>query len=356
MNNKIILIIIPVAAYLAYMVLPQSNKIANQMVGGDQFYVSEDMGKTWEQQTVRDAGFALTSLNFLSIAIDPEDSGIVYLGTRDNGLYKSCCRGRRWYKIEDKNNVFSGRSNVYDIAIDAADPERIYAATYQDKRGRLFRSQDGGDSWEEIYITSEEQHAIFSVLIDVNNPAIIYIGTAQGGLIKSADYGASWQIIKWFDDTISDIAMHPSDSRVMYVSTFQNGVYKTVDSGRQWVSLEENMNKFAQADHIDKMAIDQQNPNIIYTVSEYGIMNSTNGGVTWQEVNMISPANSVPALGLAIDSERANHLFYGAGSILYSSLDKGKNWMINKLPNNLQIKVIAIDPKNPNLIYIGMHK
>lgn len=352
MNNKIVLIIIPVVAYLVYAALPSSSKL----IGGDQFFVSEDMGKTWEQQTVRDTGFALTSLNFLSIAIDPEDSGIVYLGTRDNGLYKSCCRGKRWYKIEDKNNVLSGRANVYDVAIDTTNPERVYAATYQDKRGRLFRSQDGGDSWEEIYITSEERYAIFSVLIDVANPAIIYIGTAQGGLIKSVDYGTSWQIVNWFDDTISDIAMHPSNNRVMYVSTFQRGVYRTTDGGQRWTSLEENMKEFAQADHIDKMAIDSQNPNIIYTVSEYGIMNSVNGGATWQEVNMVAPANTVPALGLAVDAGHANHLFYGAGSILYSSLDKGKNWVVDKLPNNLQIKVIAVDPKNPNLIYLGMHK
>ncbi|MFC1700986.1 WD40/YVTN/BNR-like repeat-containing protein [Patescibacteria group bacterium] len=353
MDRRIFLVIIPIVAYFVFSTFHQPNKI----VGGDKFFVSEDMGKTWVQKEVRDQGFAFSSLKFLSIAIDPNNSDIIYLGTRGNGLYKSCCRGEHWYKTQNENNLFLERANIYDIAIDSANSDRVYLSVYHERRGRVFRSMDAGESWDEIYVSSEEGHGIFSIAVDKFNPAIIYIGTAQGGFLKSDDYGNSWKIINWFENTISDIAINPFNSNEIYLSAFRGGVYKTIDGGVEWISLKENMEDFREAELIDKIVMDPFNPNVLYTASEYGILTSNDKGETWEEVDMVSPPNAVPALSLAVDSKNTNYLFYGAGSILYNSLDKGKRWIINQLPDEiLSVKVIAVDPNNPKLIYVGMHE
>lgn len=356
MDRRILLVIIPVAAYLVFSTLraPAQTKI----IGKDQFYISHDMGQTWEQTVVRDDSLTLMSLNFLSIAVDQASSSVIYLGTRENGLYKSVSSGQDWKRVEDKNNVFSKWSNVYDIAIDPNNSNRLYIATYQDKHGRLFRSQDAGESWEEIYVVSQMEYAAFSVAVDRHNSAVIYLGTAQeGGLLKSVDYGRSWQIVKWFDDVVSDIALNPFNSNEIYVGCFNKGLFKTTDGGQKWISFEENMKDFSQANTIEKVAFDPYNPNVIYTVSQYGILTSANGGKTWEEVNMVSPPNTVTAMGLAVDNSNTNYLFYGAGSILYNSLDRGRNWVVNQLPNEKRkIKALAIDPNNPNIIYAGLHE
>jgi len=171
--RKSLFVIIPIFAFLAFSPTQCQKTISD---GG--LYKTKDMGETWEHLTVRDQDFSITSSNVLSIAIDPSNNEILYLGSRGDGIYKSFSEGKYWHRLEDRNGVFSSRATVYDIAIDPKNSDRIYVGAYQDKRGRVFRSQDGGESWEEVYIVSKEKYAVFSIEIDSYNPEIIYIGTA----------------------------------------------------------------------------------------------------------------------------------------------------------------------------------
>jgi len=348
--RKSFLIFIPLFASLAAF------PFQCQQINDGGLYISKDMGESWQQLTVKETGISIASLSVLSLTVDSNNPAILYLGTRENGIYRSCSWGSHWYKLEDGNGIFSGRANVYDIAIDPKDSQRLYIATYQDKKGRLFRSQDGGDSWEEVYVVSEEEYAVFAVAVDNYNPSVVYMGTAQGGFLKSTDYGKSWELIKWFDDVISDIVINPQDTKVVYVSTFQEGIYKTTDKGISWQSFEENLKEFRQAEKVEKIVIDSQRPNIVYVGSEYGLLTSKDAGNSWQEVKIIMPPESRPVLSLAIESQNTDHLYYGAGPILYRSLDRGVNWTVHELPSQRDIKTIAIDPADPNLIYVGMHK
>ncbi len=192
--------------------------------------------------------------------------------------------------------------------------------------------------------------------VDNYDSAVVYMGTAQGGFLKSTDYGKSWQIIKWFDDTISDIAINPHDTRVVYVSTFKKGIYKTSDKGENWQSFKENLKKFRHSQKVEELVIDPQRPNIIYAGSAYGLLTSNDGGENWQEVKIIMPPKSLPVLSLAIDPQNTDHLYYGAGPVLYRSLDQGKNWTVHELASQRSVKAIIVDPKDSNLVYAGMHK
>jgi len=348
--GKYFLVAIPIFAFLSFSPL-QCQEISDRGI-----YLSGNMGESWQQQTVEDKKLPFISLDILSLTIDPNDSGVLYLGTRQNGIYKSCCQGEPWYKLEDKNGVLSSRANIYDIAIDPRDSDRLYIGVYQDRKGRVFRSQDEGQSWEEVYVVSKERYAVFAVAVDNYNPSIVYMGTAQGGFLKSSDYGKSWELMKWFDDVISDIVVNPQDTRIVYVSTFKEGIYKTTDKGNSWQSFKEALKEFRQAQKVEKLIIDWQRPNIIYAGSEYGLLSSKDGGQTWQEVKIIMPPRSKLVLSLALEPQNTNHLYYGAGSILYRSLDQGINWTVHELSSQRNIKTIAIDSKNPNLIYVGMHK
>ena len=185
--KRTFLTIIPIFIFLAFLPVQCQQEAKD---GG--LYKSEDMGESWQQLTIKeDSPVTITSLDVLSLAIDLNDSENIYLGSRDNGIYKSCCQGTHWYKLKDKNGVFSERATVYEIILDPQDSNRLYAGVYQNKKGRVFRSQDGGESWEEVYVTSEEKFAVFALAVDNYDPSVIYAGTAQGGLLKSTDYGKS---------------------------------------------------------------------------------------------------------------------------------------------------------------------
>ncbi len=348
--KKSLLVVIPVFSFLA-----ASPFNCQEIVRDSGIYKSSDRGEVWEQLTVGDE-VSLIDLDILSIEIDPNDKDVFYAGTRANGIYKSCCQGDHWYKLDDENGVLSSRANIYDIAIDPKNSDNIYVGTYQDKRGRVFRSQDGGDSWEETYVVSEEKYAVFAMAVDNYDPSVVYMGTAQGGFLKSTDYGKSWEIKRWFDDVISDIVINPKDTRQIFVSTFEEGIYRSDDKGNNWISFEDELKDFSQSKRVENLVIDSQRPSILYSGSEYGLLTTKDSGQTWQEVAIVMPPQSEIVLGLAVDPENTNHLYYGAGSILYKSLDQGINWTVHELNSSRNINKIIINPHESGVIFVGMHE
>jgi len=162
--------------------------------------------------------------------------------------------------------------------------------------------------------------------------------------------------MNWFDNVISDIAINPSNTRQIYVSTFEKGIYKSDNKGETWQSFEEELEGFSQAKRVDSIVIDSQRPNILYAGSEYGLLTSKNSGQTWEEVAIIMPPESKPVLSIAIDSNNTDHLYYGAGPILYRSLDQGVNWTIHELDSERNVRTIAIDPHDSSMVFVGMHE
>jgi len=349
--RKSFLVVIPLFSFLAVLPFDCGSNMAKD--GG--VFRSENMGETWQQLTV-DEEDSLVKSDILSLAISTSGPDVIYAGTRADGIYKGFRQGQIWQKLIDQNKVLSSRANIYDIAIDNSNVDRVYIGAYQDKKGRVFRTQDGGQLWEEVYVVSEEGYAIFAVAVDTYNPSIVYMGTAQGGFLKSTDYGKSWEIMKWFDNVISDIVINPKNTREIYISTFQQGIYKTTDKGRTWQSFEQALEDYSQGQSVENLVIDPQRTSIIYAASNYGVLTSRDSGRTWQEVAIIMPPESKPVLSLAIESQNTDHLYYGAGSILYRSLDRGVNWTVHELNSGRNIKAIAIHPQEPDNVFVGMHE
>jgi len=316
---------------------------------------SSDRGETFAQKVAITKNQTIAGVNILTVKNDPQDSKIIYLGTRGEGLYKSMDGGDTWYRLNETDKAFTKRANVYDIAIDPQNSSNIYVGTYQDRFGRLFRSPDGGKNWEEVYRVSREKYAIFAVEVDIYDPAIVYMGSAEGGLFKSTDFGKSWKTINWFDDVISDIEVNPLDTRIVYVSTFNKGIYKTTDKGQSWQKLE-SLASFREAEQVEQLVMDNKNPNTLYTGSQYGLLKSTDGGQTWQVLKIVIPPQTVSIQAVALDPVSSSNIYYSAGNVLYRSQDSGQTWTLHPIVTTKNIKVITIDSQNPNVIYLGMQQ
>ena len=353
MIKKSLLAFIPF--FVCFSFLPNCNNLSFTDKDGG-IYRSQDRGENWQQMTVDEDQPPLVSLDILSIAVDPEDPDVVYVGTDGSGLYKSCCNGEYWRKVKDENNILSPKAKVHDIEIDPKNPERVYLAVYQSGKGRVFRSQNGGKSWREVYVVSEKKNSVFEVEVDSYENSIVYIGIEEGGLLKSEDYGVSWKTLKWFKGNISDIAINPKDTRVVYISTFSEGIYKTKNKGSTWQSFEEQLEDFRQGEKVRHVVIDSNRPNIVYSASKYGLLVSENGGGNWKEVDIIMPKGTQDVLSMALDPKNTNIIYYGAGSNLYKSKDKGKHWTVSDLNSGRDVKVIAIDSNNPKTVYVGMYE
>ncbi len=188
-----------------------------------------------------------------------------------------------------------------------------------------------------------------------NNPDIIYVGTASGGIFKSVNGGTTWEPI--FDNettsSIGDLAIAPSDPAVVWAGTGEpnnrqssswgDGVFKSTDGGRTWQHM-----GLSETQTIGRIVIHPTNPNIVYVAAagrlwgrskERGVYKTTDGGKTWALVKFVN--EDTGATDIAMDPASPDTLiaaFYqrrrtvfgfngsGPGSGLYKTTDGGATW------------------------------
>lgn len=330
------------------------------------FFRSQDGGKSYSLQSAMadpENKQDISRIDILDIAVDPAEPKNVYLGTRGKSLYRSSNHGETWTKLKDESNNMTEEANIYDIAISSQDPKVMYAAIFQDGRGRLHKSTTRGQSWQETYIVTDENYAVFSVALDPTNSDIVYIGTAQGGLLKSVDGGESWKVLKWVAEgilttssVINKIVVDPSNPTTVYASTDGDGIFKTIDAGESWSQLAEGFKGYTDIDEVTDFTIDPNNTAILYSASTRGVIKSADGGTTWSRLEIVVPEAAETVKDITVDPKNSNILYYGAGSVIYKSADGGSTWKVTDLPSSKKIRVIDVDPTDSTNIYVGTHK
>ncbi|MDP2958184.1 MAG: hypothetical protein Q8N53_17280, partial [Longimicrobiales bacterium] len=173
---------------------------------------TEDYGESWDNLT--DGQIAVASIG--SVVVSPSDPNVIYVGTgsaciRGNvspgrGVYKSVDRGRTWsfLGLEEVGQV--GRVRVHP-----ENPNLVYVAALGHAYGRnpergVFRSRDGGGTWEKVLFISDST-GVVDLAMDPTNPRILYAaawrgerqpwavisGSADSGVYRSTDGGDTWQ-------------------------------------------------------------------------------------------------------------------------------------------------------------------
>ena len=216
------------------------------------------------------------------------------------------------------------------------------------------------------------------------NPHVYYMGTT-GGVWKTTNAGATWQVIS--DDdfgtaAVGAIAVAPSDPNVVVVgmgeSPFRNiassqgdGVYKSTDAGENWEHI-----GFGDVKQIGEIRIHPENAEVMWVAaqgnaylpgSNTGVYKTTDGGTSWRRV--LEPLNeSTGAVDLAIDPNNPRILFAalwdnqrtawelrsgGDGSGIWRSTDGGENWerLTDDLPDGMGKIGVAISPAKPGRVW-----
>jgi photosystem II stability/assembly factor-like uncharacterized protein len=273
----------------------------------------------------------------LSLAIDPENSDLLWAGSASGGLWKSTTGGRgakAWTYVSMNYPVLS----VSAVVIDPVHPSVMYIGT-------------GEISGYNLGL--------------VGTPGA---RTTYGlGILRSTDRGATWDTtgLNWtfnLNRSVQRIVINPKNTNVLYAATSE-GVYKTFNAGRTWIRVLDTLMAM-------DVALNPVDTSIVYaacgqrnTAPNPGLFKSTNGGTTWTKVTTGLPATNFGRTALAIVSTNPSILFASIAdavthgiSGLYKSTDAGITWSQVSTVNYVggqgwYNNVVAIKPDNPNIVF-----
>ena len=261
---------------------------------GDGVYKSTDAGKTWSH-----LGLDLTR-QIANIRIHPTNPDIVYVAAQgaihgastERGVYKSVDGGKTW----TKTLYVDDNSGCVDLSMDMNNPRILYAAMWDYRRlpwevrsggkgSGLYKSTDGGDTWEKIQTGLPKELGKMSVAVSQANSNKIYLVVEsdsekeQGGLFVSENAGKSWNRVSkdhrlvqraWY---YIEATADPVDENTVYV--LSSPAVKSTDGGKTWQSF--------RAPHGDyhQLWINPKNNKNMIVSNDGGAAISFNGGKTW---------------------------------------------------------------------------
>jgi photosystem II stability/assembly factor-like uncharacterized protein len=258
--------------------------------------------------------------------------------------------------------------------------------------GGVFRSRDGGVSFSPIF-DKQPVLSIGAIKIDPNDPKTIWVGTGEswtrnsvsvgGGLYRSKDGGDTWQFMGLKDsERIARIAINPKDSNMVYVcasghlwnANEERGLYKTTDGGANWTRI---LN-VDQDTGCSDVSIDPSNPDVLYAAMwqfrrkpysfesggpKSAFFKSTDGGKTWSKLTAGLPAGGekdpIGRIAVAVAPSQPNRVYAlveAKHTALYRSDDAGATWKemnnsFNLTGRPFYFARLVVDPKNADRVY-----
>ncbi len=338
--------------------------IRSQISFGDGMYKSTDAGKTWKHIGLRD------SRQIAKVLVDPQNPDLVYVAVLghvygphpERGVFRSKDGGATWQKVLDRGNEVG----AVDLAFDPENSTIIYAAVWGARRptwsqyapielpgSGLWKSSDGGDHWSEITspVFPKQWHRAGIATAGSR----VYVVHDSDGLYRSDDRGATWTKVNssqgiasrgWYFCEVTVNPHNPDDVWIPNVA-----VYHSTDGGKTFT-----INRGAPGgDDYRIIWMDSKDPRHMLLGSDQGTNVSLNGGRTWStwynqptaQFYHVITDNQFPYWiygsqqdsGTAAVPNRTNH-----GEI------DARDWIS---VGGEESGYIAIDPKDPNIIYVG---
>jgi photosystem II stability/assembly factor-like uncharacterized protein len=281
--------------------------------------------------------------------MDPSDNKAIYLGLFEKGIMTSYDGAESWSPSRSKALLVPV---VVDLAVDPKNKCQLYASI----GSKLMKTIDCGRSWQVTYTDANPNGVVRSLAIDHYNPAIIYIGTDNGNLLQSKDYGVSWQNIQIFKNEVKKIVINSADSRIVLVGLSNGKLYRTSDTGVNWLDLSDKFKQFKGDRSLrDLIAIPSQDGGFLLAL-KYGLLKTVNNGEDWTEIKLLTPKNPVDINALGVDYKNPQLLYYITDSTFYRSIDGGENWTTTAIPTSRSAWRLLVDPLQSGLIYLGIRE
>jgi photosystem II stability/assembly factor-like uncharacterized protein len=260
---------------------------------GDGVYRSTDGGRTWTNVGLRD------TRHIARVRVHPRDPDLVYVAAlghahgpnQERGVFRSRDGGKTWEKVLYRDE----QTGAIDLVLDPGNPRILYAALWQAVRrpwelvsggpgSGLFRSVDGGDTWQELSRRPELPQGVLGrigLATTAAKPGRVWaiVEAEDGALFRSDDYGDTWQRVsdkgdlRWRAWYFHHLCADPQDADTLWVLNLK--LWKSIDGGQTFTEV-----PTPHGDHHDHW-IDPTDPRRMINGNDGGACVSFDGGRTW---------------------------------------------------------------------------
>ena len=336
---------------------------------------TSDGGQTWSN--ISD-GFFGGSIG--AVAVSEWDPNVIYVGGGEKTLRGNVSHGYGMWKSTDAGKTWeqTGLENSYHIPrvrIHPQNPDLVYAAvlghTFGPNRERgVYRSKDGGATWERILFANEDAGAV-DLIMDPTNPRVLYAslwrvrrtpyslesGGEGSSLWKSTDGGDTWTELTNQDNGLPEgtlgiigVTVSPANPERVWaiVEAEDGGVFRSEDGGDSWQKTSSDRNLRQRAWYYTRLYADTQDADVVYVLNVQ-FWKSTDGGETFESIE--TPHGDHHDLWIAPeDPQRMIVGDDGGGQVTF---DGGANWSTYYNQPTAQFYRVSVDDHFPYRVYGG---
>jgi photosystem II stability/assembly factor-like uncharacterized protein len=330
-----------------------------------------DGGVTWDplfdKQTTSSIG---------SIAVSESDSNVVYVGTGEacirgnisfgDGVYRSNDGGKTWKNVGLKDTRHIGKVIVHPTNPDVGFVAALGHAYGKNTERGIFRTRDGGKTWEkvlylddrtggiDIVFDPQNSHVLFAAMWEgYRTPWMLNSGGEKDGLYRSNDDGTTWKRVEGNgmpEGPLGKIgvAVSGADSNVVYalIEAKKGGLYRSDDGGTNWALINDDHRFRQRAWYFTHVWADPRDSNKVY-IANTGLFRSNDGGKSFERLN----APHGDHHGLWIDPHNPNRIINGNDGGATISIDGGKNWSTLNNQPTAQFYHVTADNDFPYRVY-----
>jgi photosystem II stability/assembly factor-like uncharacterized protein len=305
-----------------------------------------------------------------------------YFGGAGGGVWKTTDGGQTWKNISD--DFFGG--SIGAVAVSEWDPNVIYVGGGEvTVRGNvshgygMWKSEDAGKTWKHIGL--DDARRIPRIRIHPRNPDLVYAAVLghlfgpneERGVYRSKDGGATWEKVLFVSDEVgaADLVMDPTNPRILYASTWRilrtpyslesggegSGLWKSTDGGDTWEEVTGKDNGLPRGTlGIIGVTISPANPDRVWAIVEAqdgGVFRSDDGGETWTKINDERKLRQRAWYYSRIYADPKNEdLLYALNVRFWRSKDGGKTYESISTPHG-DHHDLWINPDDPSHMIIG---
>ena len=331
----------------------------------------------------RNVGPAFLSGRIADIVFHPDNDNIWYVAVGSGGVWKTENAGTTWTPLFDEQASYSTGC----ITLDPQHPATVWVGSGENVGGRhvaygdgIYRSKDGGKSWENMGLKQSEH--ISKIIVHPDNSNVVWVA-AQGplwnkggerGVYKTNNGGKTWKRVlgnsEWTGAT--DIMIDPRNPQILYAATWDrhrtvaalmgggpgSGIHKSTDGGETWEELtnglpQSNMGKIG-------LAISPQQPDVVYAAIELdrttgGVYRSADQGASWKKMSdAVSGATGPHYYQELYASPHKFDRLYLMNVRVLTSEDGGKTFVqLKEEKKHSDNHAIVFKKDDPNYIMLG---